>query len=190
MDMEKRIIILSIAVFGLCLLSAFAPRQTEQKGGKALNWISWESAIALSKAQKKKILVNIFQPSCSLCKTLENKTLNNPNIVNYLNQTFYLVKFDISHPDPIRLNDRVFKQVRKNGRSYHEFAAFLTMGSLEAPTIVFLAEDLEVLQPLPGYKSPASFEVIMTYYGDNFYQNTPWSMYKESYIPLSSKSTD
>ena len=51
------------------------------------------------------------------------------------------------------------------------------------PTIVFLDEDQKPIQALVGYKAPAQFERIATYFGENHFLNTPWSTYKKNYKP-------
>lgn len=155
-----------------------------------VHWHSLEDAIRLNKQQKKKLFVSVYQSDCDWCQRMEAATFNDPVIANYLNENFYAVKFDIHYDKEINIGDKVYGTARKDGQTYHELADYFTMGTLGAPTSVFVDIDMDILQPFPGYKDPVSFEIIMTYYGENHYQNTPWSMYKESYVPFTRMSKD
>ena len=50
------------------------------------------------------------------------------------------------------------------------------------PTVVFIDGDLNVLQPIPGFQDPKTFEVIMTFFAGDHFKDTPWKEYKDNYI--------
>ncbi|NJN34371.1 MAG: hypothetical protein HC817_09085 [Saprospiraceae bacterium] len=52
------------------------------------------------------------------------------------------------------------------------------------PTVVFLDENLSLIQAIPGYHAPDQFEMIMTYFGQDNHKKMPWSKYEKSYIPM------
>ena len=72
----------------------------------------------------------------------------------------------------------------KTGQSgYHELAAEITFGKLSYPTIVFLDEKLNVIQPIPGYKDPTSLDKILKYFAEDYYKTTPWKKYEQMCVP-------
>jgi thioredoxin-related protein len=53
---------------------------------------------------------------------------------------------------------------------------------LSYPTIVFLDETLNVIQPIPGFKDPTSLDKILRYFAEDFYKTTPWKKYEMMYM--------
>ncbi len=154
--------------------------------GDQIRWLSWEDAMKLHQQAPRKVLVNIYKEQCGWCNYMDRTTYREAHLAKYINQNFYAVKLNAEQRDPIEFRDRTYKYVRSDGRGYHELAASMTSGGLGTPGIVFLNEDLEVIQPISGYKDPDNFEKIITYFGENQYLNTPWDIYQTSYIPMNS----
>ncbi len=160
--------------------------QTAENDTK-VNWMTWEEAIERSKIEKRKVFVTLYKDHCEWSKHMENNTYNQAHIAQYLNEQFYPVRFNASQKASIQVANKTYKQVRKSGEVYHEFTAFITMGRMSTPTIVFFDENLRLLQPIAGYKSPQDFEMIMTYYSEDFYRQIPWSRYHQIYVPMNVK---
>ena len=157
-----------------------------EEAGK-INWVSWNEAMELMKTEKRKVFVDIYTDWCGWCKQMDKTTFSDPNIVAYANKNYYAVKFNAESKEPLEMGGQVYKYVKSTnskGKGYHELAVALTKGQLSYPSVVFLNEEAAVIQPIPGYKDAATFEVIMTYFGGNFHQTTPWNKYQKEYIPL------
>ena len=149
-----------------------------------IDWISWEEAMKYYSKEKKKILVSVHRKDCSWCKKMDRDTYGDPQIAKYINQNFYAVKFDAEQIKEVKKGDKTYKTVRKSGNNVHEFTAYLTMGQMSTPTTVFFDENLELLQPLPGYKKKDQFEIILTYFGGDHYLRIPWSRYKQEFASM------
>ncbi|HRI01804.1 MAG TPA: thioredoxin family protein [Saprospiraceae bacterium] len=162
--------------FSICSSGYNAFGQNEQ-----INWLTWEQAQELMKITKKKMLVDLYTEWCTMCKKMDYSTFKDPEVIKYLNQNFYVVKFNAEDRDNIFFKDRIYKFIPKGSRGYHELAVEIANGQLFYPTIVFIDEDLNIVQPIPGYQDADSFEMITNYWGGNFYKNTPWSKYQEHY---------
>lgn len=145
-----------------------------------INWISWEEAEALSTTSPRKVVVDVYTEWCGWCKKMDKSTFQDESVASYINEHYYAIKFDAEHKDEIELNDRVYKYVKSGRRGYHELAAKLTFGRLSYPTIVFLDEELDVIQPIAGYKDAEMFGMIMTYFGENHHKKTPWKQYSSN----------
>ena len=168
---------------------SFAPAQQTQKllqqdNGEAIKWLSWEEAVALSQKEKKKILLNVYTDWCGWCKRMDKATFEEPNISRYINEHFYPVKFNAEQRTDLEYKGRTFRYVKNGQRGYHELAAELIKGRLSFPTVVFLDEDMNVIQSIVGFKTPQQFERIATYFAGEHYKKIPWSSYQESYRPV------
>ena len=127
------------------------------------------------------MLLNVYTEWCYWCKRMDESTFNRKELSMYVNENFYPVKFDAEQKGDIEFKDKVYKYVKNSKRGYHEMAAELLNGRLSFPTLVFLNEQGEVIQSIVGYKDPAQFEQIVTYFAEDHYRKVPWSTYKKSY---------
>ncbi|MEO0341254.1 MAG: DUF255 domain-containing protein [Bacteroidota bacterium] len=148
-----------------------------------IKWLSWTEAVTMAEAEPRKIIMEVYTDWCIWCKRMEKQTFNNQSIVKYINDNYYPVRFNAEEKDEIEYEDKVYKFVKSGNNGYHELAAELLKGRLTFPTIVFMDEDLDVIQSLAGYKTPMQFMHIETYFGDDRHRNTPWATYKKSFVP-------
>ncbi len=146
-----------------------------------IKWLTWEEAQAKNKSEPKKLMVDVFTQWCGWCKKMDKTTFAEPNISVYINLNYYPVKFDAETKTDINFNNKVFKYVRSGTSGYHKLASEITFGKLSYPTIVFLDEKLNVIQPIPGYKDPRSLDKIMKYFAEDYYKTMPWKKYDEMY---------
>lgn len=149
-----------------------------------VKWMTWEEAVELNKDAKKKIFVDVYTDWCGWCKKMDKATFQQPHIARFMNEHYYNVKFNAEQKEDIRFNEKLYKFVRTGRRGYHELAAEITMGKLSYPTVVFLDEDLKILQPVPGYQDPQRFERIITYFAMDHFKSTPWKKYLTNYKPI------
>jgi len=183
--------VLAILMFALLAAPLYAYTHSEAPTEIAfpaptdtIKWMSWEEAVEQMKVEKRKILVEVFKPDCGWCAHLERTTLNKDHIGDYINANYYPVRFNAMQEDPVELNEKTYRFTKKGGQEYHEFAALLTMGRLSYPTIAIFDSNMQLLQPLTGYKDPSTFEKIMTYYAEDHHKRTPWSKYEREYVPV------
>jgi len=149
-----------------------------------INWLSWEEALEKQKEERKKILVDVYTDWCTWCKKMDSRTFQKPNIVKYVNENYYAVKFNAEQKDEIIFDNKSFSYVSGFGkRGYHELAAEIMNGRMSYPTVVFIDEQLEVIQPIPGFQTSRTFETIINYFAGNYYLNTPWHRFEENFRP-------
>ena len=169
----KKIFLLGVFLFAANTISVFAQSK--------VNWMSIETAMQKNKTEKRKIFVDVFTEWCGWCKRMDAATFQQPEIAAYLNANYYPVKLDAEQRAEIIFKDKKYQYVAQGNRGYHAFAAELLKGQMSYPTVVFMDEELNVIQPLPGYQAPTDFEPIMKYFGGNFYKSMPWQKYQEGY---------
>lgn len=184
-------ILLGILTFSF-LMAAYAftavPNVAEKHvDGKNVKWMTWEEAISAAKEAKaagetpKKIFVDIYTDWCGWCKKMDKETFEQSMVSAYLNEHFYPVKFDAEQRESIIFEGKTFKYVANGRRGYHELAAALLAGKMSYPTVVFLNEDFQLLQRIPGYLDIPTFDMIMHYLAEEHYTKTPWADFQKVY---------
>jgi thioredoxin-related protein len=158
-----------------------SPRTPTRTQVVSVNWITWEEAIELSKKEKKKILVDVFTYWCGWCKKMDAETFTNPFLAKYLNENFYLVKFDAESKEPIEYKGKEFRYVRSTKSGHHELAEEFLRGHLSFPSIVFLDESMDMIQPIPGFRNAEELLMISSYFGSGKYKETPWSVFQKDF---------
>lgn len=155
--------------------------RVNQKTAQKIRWYTIEEAIDLSKTKKKKILIDLYTDWCGWCKVMDKNTFSNEDIVAYINKNYIPVKFNAESRNDINFNNKVYSYVSDRGKGYNEFALAITGGRLSYPSVVFIDEELNVIQPIQGYQEPREFFMIIRYFGEDHYKNTPWSVYEQNY---------
>ncbi|MBL6655980.1 MAG: DUF255 domain-containing protein [Flavobacteriaceae bacterium] len=147
-----------------------------------IEWMSIEEAEALVKTadNPKKIFIDVYTDWCGWCKKMDQVTFNNPEVSDYMNANFYMVKFNAESKDDVFVKGTTFSFVPSGRRGYHELAVALTQGKLSYPTVVFLDPELNMITPLPGFRTAQPFLQVAKFIGDNVYQHTSWEDYVKS----------
>jgi len=73
-------------IFGLGLSSSQAADEDQRAAKTKINWMSFEKAEDLSRAQPRKIFVDVYTSWCSWCKVMDKETFRDPLIVDYVNK--------------------------------------------------------------------------------------------------------
>jgi len=132
---------------------------------QTINWMSLEEALNAQKNNPKKILMDVYTVWCGPCKLMEKKTFTNSDLVNYVNNHYYAVKFNGEGNEVIDFYGNTFSNPnydinRKNSRnSTHQFAQFL--GVKGYPTTIFLSESGDLITPVVGYLDVHQFELYI-----------------------------
>lgn len=147
-----------------------------------VKWMTFEEAVEKSKTEKRKIFIDVYTDWCGWCKVMDKQTFSNEYIAKVLNENFYAVKLDAEQKANIEFRGTTFKFVPSGNNGYHQLAASLLNGKLSYPTVVFLDEDFNMLQPLPGFQKPEEFYPIVKYIGGNHFKTVKWEEYKGKFI--------
>ena len=163
----------------LLLFFSWSATSSAQDG---IEWISIEEAEVLVKTadNPKKIFIDVYTDWCGWCKKMDQVTFNNPEVSDYMNANFYMVKFNAESKDDVFVKGTTFSFVPSGRRGYHELAVALTQGKLSYPTVVFLDPELNMITPLPGFRTAQPFLQVAKFIGDNVYQHTSWDDYIKS----------
>ena len=156
---------------------------------KEINWITMGEAISAQEKNPKKIIMDAYTNWCGPCKMLDKKTFHNSDVVKYINENYYAVKFNAEGNESINYKDQSFSNPgydasRGNSRnSQHQLAQALEINAY--PTIVFFDENANILIPLPGYKTPQQLELYLKLFYNDGHQNIStqeeWGAYQKNF---------
>jgi thioredoxin-related protein len=170
--------ILFLCVITIVLTTSL--RKSHQTEGK-IKWMTWEQMQAAQQTQPRNVLVDVYTDWCGWCKKMDATTFSHPEIVKYVNENYYAVKFNAEQRTPVIFNGKEYRFVSQGNRGYHELAAYIMNNRMSYPTTVYLDERLNLLSPVPGYLEPAIFETILYYFATNAFLNTPWEQFQKEF---------
>jgi thioredoxin-related protein len=119
-----------------------------------LNWLTIEQAQELQGNTDKLFLVDVYTDWCGWCKVMDKKTFTDEGIKKYLDENFYVVKFNAEQKEPITFNGKEYLWRSGGRRGVNTLAIEMLNGRLGYPSLVFLDSNLEKIKVVPGYKTP------------------------------------
>lgn len=167
----------------LFLMSGFLTIQAQE-----IKWMTMEEALAAQKVKPKKIFMDVYTTWCGPCKMLDKNTFADKNVAAYVNEYYYAVKFNAEGNDPVTYKDFTytnpnFNPERKGRNSQHLFAHALKVTAY--PTVVFFKENGDLIQAVPGYRTPKELEIFLKMiHSDDYLKITTheaWANYQKNF---------
>lgn len=171
----KNLLLALTLPFIAILFTAFQPSPIEN--GATIKWYTWEEAIELNKENPKKIFIDVYTDWCHWCKVMDKNTFTDADVIEYMNEHFYAVKFNAEQREDVQFSDHTFKFIAQGRRGVHELAYALLDGRLSYPSVVYLNEKLERITVSPGYKKPDQIINELKFVGEEHYTNKTWQEY-------------
>ena len=172
----------SIIIF-LILLGVFHVNAQEK-----INWLSMDEALVLQLDSPKKIIMDVYTTWCGPCKLLDKNTFSNNDVIKFINDNYYAVKFnaegtkDINY-DGVTYDNPNYQEGRKGRNSQHLFARALKIKGY--PSIVFFNNDGGFIQTVVGYKTPQQLEIYLKMMANDDYleltNNEAWQDYQDNF---------
>lgn len=168
-------IILLLTSISSLSLSSFKPSDNE------VHWMSFDQAVKLCKDHPKKIFIDVYTQWCGWCKRMDASTYKDPDVVAYLNKNFYAVRLDAETKDTFHFKDHIFVNSKPTEKgSLNELAYSLLDGKMMYPTTVYLDENVNRLNIVPGYIETAEFKTILRFFAEEKYKTMSYDDYKKS----------
>jgi thioredoxin-related protein len=171
-EMRKIYLFIALISFsGYC----FAQQKTASSK-KEVEWLTIQEAYKRTQKEPRKTIVDVYTAWCGWCKVMDRETYTNPELVDYLNKNFYMVKLDAEAKQDIIIGNTKYIYDANSGAN--QAAVALLQGKMSYPTTVFLDAQYNMIQPLPGYLNAKAFHEIVTYLGGDYNKNEPFEQYK------------
>jgi thioredoxin-related protein len=177
------IVFVAFATFAFTTKNTTAPSAT-------INWMSFEEAIAAQKENPKKIMMDAYTNWCGPCKLLDKNTFHNADVVEYVNENYYAVKFNAEGNESITFRGKTYTNPRYNAakansrNSSHQLSSFFRIHAY--PTILFLDEEANYLAPVKGYRTPKQLELYLKLFGNDDHKKVKtaeeWEAYQNNFI--------
>lgn len=124
----------------------------EYNDSESIKWYTWEEAYDLSKTAPKKVFIDLYTDWCGWCKKMDATTFQDPEVIKFLNDNFYAVKFDAEQKEAIVFGDKTYEFMPGGRKGVHQLAYALLDGRMGYPAFVMLDESYARILISPGYK--------------------------------------
>lgn len=136
-------------------------KTSEQETSTTLKWYTIEEAIAANKKNPKQLFVDVYTDWCHWCKVMDQQTFNQPEVIQYINEHYYPVKFNAEQRTPIDFNGKTY-QYRKGGRrGMNMLTMTLLKGRPAYPSFAILNKDLSHQRVIAGFKKPDELLTVL-----------------------------
>lgn len=152
---------------------------TEEADRPSVEWLTVKEAMKKFKKQPRKLLFNFYTDWCNGCKIMDKTTFTEPDLVEYVNDTFYAVNFDATSNESIQFLNDELKGAEANGTAFHPFFLALTQNKPMLPTLILMDEDPKMILNLPFYRTPEDLTPLLKFYGDEQNKEMTWEEYKK-----------
>lgn len=169
-------------------LATFGFQTTYAQDGSTINWMTLEEAMAKQETNPKKIFIDVYTSWCGPCKMLDKNTFQHPDVVAYVNEHYYAVKFNAESPDPVNFNGKVYKNptydpAKKGRNGVHELSRFFQVTAY--PSMMFLSPDGTAITKAEGYLQPTQLEYYLKTITEEVYlrlkTEEEWKKYQEEF---------
>ncbi len=173
----QKVPVLSIILFSMLALAGFKPKKEKEQ----LRWITIEELEAKHKETARPILIDLYTDWCGWCKVMDKKTYTNQQLIKYLNEKFYVVKFNAERRDAIIWRGKKYG-FNANYKT-HELAIYLTNGQLSYPSTIILPTLNDEPQTIAGMLEVKQMELITKYFGEKKHESVSFEDYAKKFKP-------
>jgi thiol:disulfide interchange protein len=78
----------------VCLLFLVGSSGIDLAAADKIQWHTYESGMARSRFEKKRVFLHFYADWCSYCKEMERKTFQDPTVIATLNRDFVPIRVD------------------------------------------------------------------------------------------------
>ena len=155
-------------ILSLIILTGYTSCSQPMKSSYKIHWMDFESAVAASQKNPKKLFIDVYTDWCGWCKKMDASTFMDDSVAAYINANFYPVKFNAESKDTIRFFDQVFVFVPEY--KSHELAISLLNRQMGYPSYAFLDEKFASIKVQQGYMSVETLMPLLHYFAKDAYK--------------------
>jgi thioredoxin-related protein len=158
-----------ISICVAVLITVFPLSLTAQSGlkGGGLEWTPFEKGLSAAKAEKKKVLIDVYTDWCSWCKKMDAAVYANPQVKEYLQKNFVTIKVNAEGNGSLVYNGTTY--------TLPQFAQ--SFGVTGYPATLFLKSSGEPITLLPGYVEADMMLNILSFISEDKYASMTFEQY-------------
>lgn len=160
--MKSKIALLLVVVTALLGASAFYFPAPEE-----VKWTNFDKGLEASKAQNKKIVIDVYTDWCGWCKKMDASTYKNSEVEKYIADNFIAVKLNAESPEKASFM----------GENYTEQQLAQGFGVTGFPSTIFFDEKQQPITVVPGYLDDKQFLNILKFINEGAYKNQKFEDY-------------
>ena len=153
--MKKQFIFIGVMLLVAALVVGALPLLSND--GKTKNaqvtWLTFEKGSALSKKEKKMLVVDFYTDWCGWCKVMDKETYGHESVIKFAKEKLVLVKVNAESNEKTRFREKDY--------TYRELAA--AFGVSGYPATAFIDANGEVLTLVSGYVTADKFLPILEF---------------------------
>lgn len=139
------------------LLALFIGLGTLAVQAQEIKWMTMDEALAAQKKKSKPIFMDVYTDWCGPCKMLDKNTFHDAEVVKYISENYYAVKFNAEGQGDINFKGKKYSNPgyvadRKGRNAQHQFASLLQVQGY--PSMIVFDGKGEIKNTVVGYHTP------------------------------------
>lgn len=154
----KNVLLLILLLASGSGLFAQTAKSVKTAATAKIKWLTLEEAEAMNKTAPRNIVVDVYTEWCGPCKMMMAQTFTDPALIKYVNEHFYMVKFNGEGQKPVTFGGKTYTNPKFNPaksprqrNAVHEFTR--TTGLRGYPTLVIYNPDNKIVKRIVGFQT-------------------------------------
>jgi thioredoxin-related protein len=148
----------------------------------SIKWYTFEEAQKLNKTKPKMFFVDAYNSWSVTQKVMDSTTYSNKEMVKYITDNFYPVKFDMLYANTLEFFGKKYSpQMQQGNPFYHQFGMEIMNKKMISPSVVFIDSDGVLLSHVPGFFTKDNLYPVLIFFAERKYSTQTWKDFATEY---------